>query len=239
MVQELRTASGERLVFEEPVKILVEQGEGPVTARIPDLAEEPDMASAEGNTEAEALGLLAQKIRDETGRMHRLLAHRMTARERERRGRLWVLVDVARSGLLPGVLPETWAFGRLERDGERLRFRDMGEDGGIYDLDTEVEQGVTSGVIPLRGLRFAKVKAGEAGEAVGPVLMLESPVSPLAGDLAASIVRSYGEDAGALIKMWAGVSEQQREPIIPETGAWPEDAEWPGSGDADAKGTER
>lgn len=127
-------------------------------------------AEERGGSPLAALSALVEKLREETSDLVRAYTHQLGPEDRLRKQRLLSTVHLIASELVQGTGEATWVFGDLERAADGTLWL---RTGGSYDLCFEVPpELVPSG--PLGDYpRFAKVKAGPAGEPIGPVIELD------------------------------------------------------------------
>ncbi|MDY7227716.1 hypothetical protein [Hyalangium rubrum] len=129
--------------------------------------------SGHGGAPREAMDDAALRIQRETQRLNQEMTHRLSGEERKRKRLLLGAVDIVRSGVLEEVPRTTWVFGRIEtREKGRASFRALEEGGGTFRLPRRL--------IPrpcTESFHFAEVRAGPAGEPIGPVVSLEEVAS--------------------------------------------------------------
>ena len=137
-----------------------------------------------------AFTLAIAKLREETDHFRRTLTHTLSPDARAHKQRLLGSVDLVASRLLGEVPETTWILGKVIL-GEQgaMRVREMGSGAGTFDLDPSV----TPPLLPDSRPRLARVRAGAAGEPIGPVLELEKPLGANAGELLEEWRRRLGE----------------------------------------------
>lgn len=137
-----------------------------------------------------AFTLAIARLREETDRFRRTLTHTLSPDARAHKQRLLGSVDLVASRLLGDVPETTWILGKVIL-GEQgaMRVREMGSGAGTFDLDP----GVTPPRLPDSQPRLARVRAGAAGEPIGPVLELEKPLGGDAAQLLEEWRRRLGE----------------------------------------------
>lgn len=153
----------QQLVFTEPVTIRFSQRAEGWTVVALDLA-------GHGVSPAAAYSDLIVTVRARVTHLHRSLTHTLSAVDRMEKQRLLGLVDLAASGLLDLGAGTTWVYGRLTGTPDGLAFAT--HDGFVLPLDATLAQTHAE----ESSYRLARVKTGDAGEPVGPVLELEAPL---------------------------------------------------------------
>lgn len=126
--------------------------------------------SAPGTSPAAAYSTLIASVRAEVRRLHRTLTHQLDAADRMKKRRLLGQIDLASSGLLDLGDGTTWVYGRLT-DAE-----------GAIELVTDAQRSyvvpaeIFPGATGESAYRLARVRTGAAGEPVGPVVEIGSPL---------------------------------------------------------------
>lgn len=126
--------------------------------------------SALGACPAVAYTKLIASLRGEVQHLHRTLTQRLSPGDRMRKQRLLGIVDLAASALLDLGDGTTWVYGRLTNEDGVIVFVTDAEHA--YEVVPDLSENATG----ESSYRLARVKTGQAGEPVGPVIELEAPL---------------------------------------------------------------
>jgi tetratricopeptide (TPR) repeat protein len=131
--------------------------------------------SARAGTPLAAFAAAVRRLREETDGFRRALTHTLDSAARAQKQRLLGSVDIVASRLMGEVPETTWILGKVvvAEDGVMV-VREVGSSARTFTLD--LPDALDPSLVPDTHPRLVRVRAGAAGEPVGPVVALEKPL---------------------------------------------------------------